>query len=99
EQEPDTAMTWALRGGPLAKVFGGGEADRLPARGRLGERLRGLVEHQRFDLIMSFAAQRLVKNGNGVLVEGRTETGERAIGPFDRIIVATGQRPDFSFAR
>jgi thioredoxin reductase len=99
EEEPHTTMTWAVRTNSLARVFGGGDADQLPARGRLGERLRSLVEQQRLDLIKSFAAQRLVKNGDGVLVEGRTESGERTIGPFDRIIVATGQRPDFSFAR
>jgi hypothetical protein len=48
---------------------------------------------------MSFATQRLMKNGNGVLVEGFTPDGARMIGPFDRIVAATGQRPDFSFAR
>src|SRR5205814_9406766 len=56
EDEPQTAMMWAVRGTSLAKVFGGGEADQLPARGRLGRRLRGLVERQRLDLITSFAA-------------------------------------------
>lgn len=99
EQEPDTALTWAIRGNSLAKVFGGGTADQLPARGRLGERLRGLVDQGRLSVEMSFAAQRLRMNGNGVLVEGTTPQGPRTIGPFDRIIAATGQRPDFTFAR
>ncbi|WP_119388862.1 NAD(P)-binding domain-containing protein [Taklimakanibacter lacteus] len=99
EQEPDTALTWAIRGNSLAKVFGGGTADQLPARGRLGERLRGLVDQGRLSVEMSFAAQRLRMNGNGVLVEGTTPQGPRTIGPFDRIIAATGQRPDFAFAR
>jgi thioredoxin reductase len=98
EDEPETSLTWAVRGSSLAKVFGGGSVDQLPARGRLGERLRGLVEQGRLNIEMSFATHGLKMNGNGVLVEGTTPKGQRTIGPFDRIIAATGQRPDFSFA-
>jgi thioredoxin reductase len=99
EDEPGTTMTWAVRGNSLAKVFGGGTADQLPARGQLGERLRALVEEKRLNIEMSFATRRLKKNGNGVLIEGDTPEGIRTIGPFDRIVAATGQRPDFYFAR
>ncbi len=99
EQEPATSMTWAVRGDSLAKIFGGGAADQLPARGALGQRLRSLVEEQRLAIEMTFSAQRLRMNGNGVLVDGLTPQGIRTIGPFDRIVAATGQRPDFSFAR
>lgn len=98
-EEPETTLTWAVRGNSLAKVFGGGASDQLPARGQLGERLRALVDEKRLTIELSFAAQRLKMNGNGVLVEGLTPDGLRMIGPFDRIIAATGQHPDFSFAR
>ena len=99
KDEPETTLTWAVRGNSLAKIFGGGASDQLPARGQLGERLRALVDERRLTIELSFAAQRLKMNGNGVLVEGLTPEGPRMIGPFDRIIAATGQRPDFSFAR
>ncbi|MGE0241156.1 MAG: flavoprotein, partial [Parvibaculaceae bacterium] len=99
EREPATAMTWAVRGNSLTKIFGGGSADQLPARGALGERLRALVDAKRLAIELSFSAQRLRKNGNGVLVDGLTPHGTRTIGPFDRIVAATGQRPDFTFAR
>lgn len=99
ENNPDASLTWAVRGASLAKVFGGGSDDQLPARGRLGDRLRSLVEQGRLNIEMSFATQGLKMNGNGVLVEGTTPNGQRTIGPFDRIIASTGQRPDFSFAR
>jgi hypothetical protein len=92
-------MTWAVRGDSLAKIFGGGAADQLPARGALGQRLRRLVEDNRLAIEMTFSARRLRMNGNGVLVDGLTPQGIRTIGPFDRIVAATGQRPDFSFAR
>ncbi|CAN5359714.1 NAD(P)-binding domain-containing protein [soil metagenome] len=99
EQEPATTMTWAMRGSSLAKVFGGSSDDQLPARGKLGDRLRALVEARRLDIVMSFAALRLKMNGNGVLLEGLVGDNASTIGPFDRIVAATGQRPDFSFAR
>jgi thioredoxin reductase len=98
-QEPGTSMTWAVRGNSLAKIFGGGANDQLPARGALGQRLHDLVDEKRLSIELAFAAQRLKKNGNGILVDGLTPAGARTIGPFDRIIAATGQRPDFSFAR
>jgi thioredoxin reductase len=99
EREPATSMTWAVRGDSLTKIFGGGAADQLPARGALGQRLRSLAEEGQLAIEMTFSAQRLRMNGNGVLVDGLTPQGLRAIGPFDRIVAATGQRPDFSFAR
>lgn len=99
KDDPETTLTWALRGNSLVKVFGGGASDQLPARGQLGERLRELVDGKQLSIELSFATQRLKMNGNGVLVEGMTPLGARTIGPFDRIIAATGQRPDFSFAR
>lgn len=42
-EEPGTRILWAVRGASAAKVYGGGDADGLPARGQLGGRLRRLV--------------------------------------------------------
>ncbi len=95
EQAPATAITWVIRGSSFATAFGGGAADRLPARGALGERLKVLAESGRLTIIKSFAVRRVGHNGQGLILESETRT----IGPFDRIIAATGQRPDFGFAR
>ena len=99
ELETGTSITWAVRGASLAAVFGGGAADQLPARGALGARLRALTEARRLDIVMSFAVERIVCGGDGLMAEGQSGGKARVIGPFDRIIAATGQRPDFSFAR
>ena len=40
-------LTWALRGENLTRVFGGGAADRLPARGKLGSDLKALSDNNR----------------------------------------------------
>jgi hypothetical protein len=92
-------MIWAMRGASLAKVFGGGSADQLPARGALGRRLRALASGGRLDIVQSFAISRIVPQDDALLVEGLIEGAVRQIGPVDRIVVATGQRPDFGFTR
>ncbi len=99
EQERATSLTWVVRGNSLATVFGGGASDQLPARGALGRRLKALTEQGRLTIVMSFATERVtVKNGD-IMLEGVSQGVHREIGPFDRIIAATGQRPDFGFAR
>ncbi len=96
--ETDGALrvTWAVRAASLARLFGGGRADKLPARGQLGLEVERLAKAGRFDLVLSFAAQAVEDDASGVLVRG---ADDRVLGPFDRIIVATGQRPDLSLTR
>ena len=43
-EAPGTEITWAVRRPTLGAVFGGGERDALAERGRLGDRVRTLVE-------------------------------------------------------
>jgi thioredoxin reductase len=92
-------VTWAVRGTNLARVFGGGDADRLPARAKLGSDLESLVEHGRLKLITGFAADRVEIHDAVITVAGRTADCGTKLGPFDRIIVATGQRPDLEMTR
>ena len=40
-----------------------------------------------------------MRRAKGIVVEGETADGLRRIGPVDRIIAATGQRPDLSLTR
>lgn len=99
EAEPSTAFIWATRGVDLARIYGGGDADQLPARGELGADTRELVESGRAPLIPGFMTTALRREGDAIVVEGETAEGPRHIGPVDRIIVATGQRPDLSLTR
>ena len=46
-----------------------------------------------------FAVVALRDENEGIVVEGETADGLRRIGPVDRIIAATGQRPDLSLTR
>jgi thioredoxin reductase len=97
--EPTTRVIWATRGTNLMRIYGGGDADRLPARGELGAQTRDLVESGRVSLVAGFSMIALRSDGGRVVVEGETTEGPRQIGPVDRVITATGQRPDLSLTR
>jgi len=92
-------LTWAARSTSLDRVFGGGTADKLAARGRLGDDLKTLVASGRLELVLGFGAEAIEADADAVVVIGRTAAGSRRIGPVDRIIVATGQRPDLALTR
>lgn len=99
ESAPQTRLSWAVRGKSLAKVFGGGDGDQLPARGALGARLRALTSAGRLETVTGFRLREIEKRDGALFVVGQADGAARELGPFDRIVVATGQRPDFSFAR
>lgn len=93
EQEPHTRLVWVVRGSDTAKVFGGGAADGLPARGALGERLRKLVDAGRLEVRMGFRIAALVES-QGALTVVADDPGVPAVPGVDAIIGATGARPD-----
>ena len=100
ESAPGTSIVWATRGDQLARVFGGGEADGLPARGKLGQRLKALRDSGKLELHTGFRMTALRVSADSVSVVGETPGGEEAvIGSVDRIVAATGARPDLSLTR
>jgi thioredoxin reductase len=99
ESEPNTKAIWATRSTNLARIYGGGDADQLPARGELGADTRDLVESGRVPLVAGFAILTIREEGGRLLVDGETAEGPRTVGPVDRIVAATGQRPDLSLTR
>lgn len=94
EQEPGTRIGWAIRTAGPARTYGGGDADALPARGALGSRVRELVDSGQIELFAGFGVHAVSLGGGGVVVaarDGRTV-------PVDRIVSATGFRPDRTIA-
>jgi hypothetical protein len=90
EEVPGTTVVWAIRRRDPGNLFGGGEADALPERGRLGQRLRALVEGGRFALFQGVRLDRLARTGDGIVAM----SGDQALPVVDEIIAATGFRPD-----
>lgn len=94
----NTPITWAIRAGDASRAYGGGAADALPARGVLGTRLHALVASGRIALLTGFYTYRVNVTAGGVEVISRDPSGlERNI-TADRIVSATGYRPDHLIA-
>lgn len=68
KEEPDTSILWTVRGASAEKVYGGGDADGLPARGQLGGRVRRLVEAGKIELHTGFGIASLKALDSGVTV-------------------------------
>lgn len=92
DEAPGTHVLWALRRDRSALALGGGGGDKLPARGALGLAVRRAIEAGRIEILAPFAAERVTRTGNGLAVEA-TVDGKPAALAVDRIVVATGLRP------
>ncbi|MGX1159905.1 pyridine nucleotide-disulfide oxidoreductase [Arthrobacter sp. SLBN-100] len=95
KEEPDTRILWAVRGATAAKVYGGGDADGLPARGQLGGRVRRLVEAGKIELHTGFGISSIKSLESSVTVgavDGRTLEA-------DVVVPCTGFRPDLDILR
>jgi hypothetical protein len=95
KEEPHTRILWAIRGASAEKVYGGGDADGLPARGQLGSRLRRLVDSGRIELHTGFGISTLEDSERGVTV---TSGDGRAV-VTDVVVPCTGFRPDLDMLR
>ncbi len=96
ESDRTTEIFWALRHGNLQRLLGGGLNDQLPERGALGLAAKRAMEDGRLNMLAPFAVDRLSSLRDSVLVEA-TLAGRPYRLEVDRIVVATGFRPDLSF--
>jgi hypothetical protein len=100
EDDPATRIVWATRGSRLDRVFGGGAADGLPARGALGMRLKALRDAGGLELRRNFRIQAVSDIDGSLRVTGAPVDGVvPVIDGIDRIVCATGARPDLGLAR
>lgn len=98
EDTADMQILWLLRGTDPQKAFGGGANDKLAARGELGAAFARLVHAGRLQVETGYHVSHLSDTPNGLRIgAGSACCGRHRI--VDELIVATGFRPDFSFAR
>ena len=90
QAEPETRITWIVRRPPPDRVFGGGVADALPARGALGQHARELLERGAVTLAVGrIAAVSPTAGGVAILDEAGA-----TVAVVDQVVAVTGFRPD-----
>lgn len=100
QEHPGTSIVWATRGSQLVRVFGGGEADGLRARGQLGMRLRALRDSGALELRQNFRIQEVAEVDGSLRVTGEPNGGTApVIDGIERIVCAAGARPDLALTR
>jgi thioredoxin reductase len=96
-QEPQTRLAWSVRSPVLTRVFGGGDADALPARGALGSSLRQLRDDGSLEFSAGLRITEIRDEGGRLFVAGVDAQGRPTqLSGIDQIVCATGQRPDLS---
>ncbi|HYD68889.1 FAD-dependent oxidoreductase [Azospirillum sp.] len=98
DEAPGTRVLWALRRNRLARLLGGGLNDQLPARGALGVAATKAIEEGRLELLSPYAAERVEPATDGLRIVGRLG-GQPHVVEVQRVVVATGLRPDLSILR
>lgn len=95
---PGTTITWAIRSASPVRVYGSA-ADELEGRGQLGSNTHDLVREGSVALVDHFEIDDLAPAGNGrVTVTGRRRGAPTSI-EADRIVNATGFRPNIHMLR
>lgn len=94
EGAPQTAVWWVIRreAAQFERIFGGGEADALAARGQLGMQVRNLVDSGRVKVVTDWQTAQVAMTDTGLVVSD----GTRTLPPVDEIVVCTGFRPDLA---
>ena len=92
EAEPATRIVWAIRRPAVGRLLGGARNDQLEERGRLGRRVRALLDDGRMELLTGFQLDRLRTTEQGVVAS----SGARHAPAVDEVVAATGFRPDWS---
>jgi len=96
-QVPTTRVAWSVRSPVLTRVFGGGAADALPARGQLGAELQRLRDSGKLEFVSGLRITEIRREAGKLVVLGQdAQRRPVRLDGIDEIVCATGQRPDLS---
>lgn len=98
DQAPATRVIWALRNDRLEKLLGGGVNDELPARGALGVAAKAAIASGALELLAPATVSQIDRADDGLYLELEIGGHARSLN-VDRIVVATGFRPDLEMLR
>lgn len=91
-EDTEAHIVWAIRRPAIGQLLGGGRSDQLEERGKLGSRVRALLDAGRLELVTGFHVDRITQTPDGLVVSA----GTRQLRAVDEIVAATGFRPDWS---
>jgi DNA-binding transcriptional ArsR family regulator len=97
-QVPATEVVWSVRRPSPRALLGRSADDQLPARGQLADDLRSLIDGGEVELHAGFHIDAVHPGEDRLEVVGHDRDGRQRL-KADRIIRATGFRPDHSVAR
>ncbi|MDO6440536.1 FAD-dependent oxidoreductase [Marinobacter sp. 2_MG-2023] len=92
DQSPDTRILWGLRGASAPNVVRSPENDELKERRQLEVRIQELLEQGRIEVFTNVEVDAILQEDDKLVVQ----TSSIQLPPVDRIIAATGFRPDLS---
>lgn len=94
---PGTRLAWSVRSPATQRLYGGGDADALPARGQLGASLRRLRESGALEFFSGLRVTEIRQESGALTVVGLDAKQQQVtVKGIDQIVCATGQRPDLS---
>ena len=91
-------LIWILTKAHIEAAYGGLDNDELPGRGRVGQRVKNLVESGQVEVHTPFFVDEILRNKIKVVIKGQSLSGEERL-EVDEIITATGLRPDLGLLR
>ena len=98
ESAPGTKVHWGLRTNNLDNLLGGGINDELPARGELGLAAKRAIDGGHLNLLTPLKVNSITRNESSLSVSITLDGDVAGAGKqwieVDRIIVATGFRPN-----
>lgn len=92
---PDTDITWILRKKRVETAYGGEQNDELAARGALGSRIHQLVDDEHIHVVTDFFTSS-VEGKDKLSIIGTQQDQKHVLEGFNRLIVNTGSRPDYT---
>ncbi|WP_435742619.1 FAD-dependent oxidoreductase [Microbacterium sp. PMB16] len=95
-RQPGTRVTWVLRRGGTANVFGGGAGDELPERAALGSRAQKVVENGAVDVVTGFRVSEFRQQRDALTI---VSDDGRELTDVSHVFALTGFRPDVDLLR
>ncbi|WP_422104189.1 NAD(P)-binding domain-containing protein [Winogradskyella sp.] len=95
---PSVKIKWLLRKKSITDIYGGLDNDELPGRGRLGHKIKAIVESNYIEVITPFFIDEIMRSKNKLMIKGISDSHNNFVST-DEIIVSTGLRPDIQLFR